>query len=129
MVRLVAATDSCWPVTWKRSEPNRSIGGSSSSHARIEVRASVDELSDHRIHLAEVVLGVPEPNLPIVGAGSMAALPVDTLVYYPHSTLAVLRHGASASLQAGTSPIRVSMRLVSVLATIELGEVLEVGDQ
>ena len=33
-VRRVAATDSCWPVTWNSRAPNRSIGGSWASHAR-----------------------------------------------------------------------------------------------
>ena len=58
MVRLVAATESCWPVIWKRSDPNRVIGGSSSSDkVRIEIRPSLNQLSDHGVRLTEVVLG------------------------------------------------------------------------
>jgi hypothetical protein len=34
---------------------------------RIEVRATVDELSDHRVHCAEVFLGASKLLLPIVG--------------------------------------------------------------
>ena len=63
-------TDSCWPATWKSSDPNRSIGGSSSSpSARIEVRAELDEPSDDRVRSAQVFLGEAKLLTPSFGVG------------------------------------------------------------
>jgi hypothetical protein len=51
----VALTESCWPATWKMSVPKASSPGSSSIHARMEVRMRVDHAREDRIGVPEEV--------------------------------------------------------------------------
>lgn len=48
---------------------------------RIEARPSLNELSDHRIHFAEVVPGAPKPRRSPLASDRMA-LPIGTFEHY-----------------------------------------------